>query len=187
MEAIYLPPPPITIQLTQNADEGIVAITDGEIVMNLPYADLAFGLDKICDFEGFRAHPYHDGAGVPTIGCGTTTYPDGRHVTMSDAPVTLDQAKEFARHYIARDATALWTALKRTPTANQWAAMLSILYNEGSIIVTSHLVQDFNSGNISAAADEFLKWKYEHEAGKLVEVPGLLTRRQKERTLFLTS
>ena len=32
----------------------------------------------IKDFEKFRADPYLDSVGVPTIGYGTTQYPDGR-------------------------------------------------------------------------------------------------------------
>ena len=36
----------------------------------------------IKQFEGFRAKPYKDSAGIPTIGYGTIRYPDGSAVTM---------------------------------------------------------------------------------------------------------
>ena len=41
-----------------------------------------FCMPIIKQFEGFRAKPYKDSAGIPTIGYGTIQYPDGKAVTM---------------------------------------------------------------------------------------------------------
>lgn len=53
--------------------------------------------------EGYRAAPYRDSGGVPTIGIGSTQYPDGRRVKMTDPPVTQAQAVELARAHVAKD------------------------------------------------------------------------------------
>jgi GH24 family phage-related lysozyme (muramidase) len=41
---------------------------------------------------------YKDGAGVWTIGRGTTIYPDGSHVKQGDT-CTLEQAEEYCTHH----------------------------------------------------------------------------------------
>ena len=46
------------------------------------------GLDLIRAFEGFRAEPYLDAVGVPTIGYGSTYYPDGQRVRLTDPPIS---------------------------------------------------------------------------------------------------
>lgn len=38
-------------------------------------------------FEGFRAKPYYCSAGVPTIGYGTTIYPTGEKVKITDKAI----------------------------------------------------------------------------------------------------
>ena len=40
------------------------------------------GVNFIKGFEGFRNKPYLCSAGVPTIGYGTTLYPDGVKVSL---------------------------------------------------------------------------------------------------------
>ena len=54
----------------------------------------------IKEFESFRANPYLDSEGIPTIGYGTTSYPDGRKVTMNDSPVTQDVADTYFQHHV---------------------------------------------------------------------------------------
>ena len=44
-------------------------------------------ISLIKSFESFRSRPYLDTGNVPTIGYGTTIYPDGRKVAMKDAPI----------------------------------------------------------------------------------------------------
>ena len=56
------------------------------------------GLDLIRAFEGFRADPYLDAVGVPTIGYGSTYYPDGQRVRLtSPFSRTADEAPVFKR------------------------------------------------------------------------------------------
>jgi lysozyme len=132
--------------------------------------------------EGFRAKPYLCPAGVWTIGYGTTVYPDERKVSVRDPAITETEALAFLR----LDAEARWTRiaphLTRAPTDGQGAAMLSLAYNIGtSAFLKSTCLRKFNAGDITGAADEFLRWN--KGGGKVL--PGLVARRAAERALFL--
>ena len=52
--------------------------------------------------EGERFKPYLCTAGVPTIGVGATTYPDGRKVTLADPPITKSQMDRMLSIEIGR-------------------------------------------------------------------------------------
>jgi len=67
---------------------------------------------------------------------------------------------------------------------NQHIAILSLTWNIGiGNFKSSTLLKKINSNNITAAADEFLKWN--KAGGKII--PGLTKRRTEERKLFLTA
>ncbi len=151
----------------------------------MPSLDSAAKLVRM--FEGFRAEPYLDSAGIPTIGYGTTHYTDGTAVTMKADPVSEAEATAFLEHDLTDTAIHLWKFITRQPTMNQWAALLSISYNVGwPNIAKSSLLRYFNQGNLAGAAGQFLAWDKAHVDGQLVVVQGLLNRRNAERTLFLT-
>ena len=63
------------------------------------------GLELIKGFEKFVAKPYIDAVGVVTIGYGNTYYPDGRKVTMQDAPITETQATILLETVFEKDLT----------------------------------------------------------------------------------
>lgn len=58
-------------------------------------------------FEGFRAKPYLCPAGVPTVGYGTTHYPDGTKVKLTDDPVSQEKAVELLYIELNRCARSL--------------------------------------------------------------------------------
>lgn len=63
------------------------------------------------------------------------------------------------------------------------AALVDFVYNVGEgNFESSTLLKRLNAGDYQAAADEFPKWNLAH--GKVM--PGLVTRRARERDLFLT-
>jgi lysozyme len=49
---------------------------------------------------------------------------------------------------------------------------------------TSTLLSKLNQGDYAGAAREFPRWIFGHVNGKVVEWPGLVTRRAKEQELF---
>lgn len=153
--------------------------------MTLTMPALSLAAQKIALFEGFRCRPYPDSAGVPTIGYGTTHYPDGRAVTMADPLISPTAGLAFLEHDLNDTAVNLWKAMKIQPTLNQWSAMLSLAYNMGwPAIAKSTLVRLFNAGQRGIASMHFLDWNKAHVDGRLVEVKGLMNRRIAEKSLF---
>ena len=156
---------------------------------NWPGNDAVFPLCTaiVKQFEGFRASPYLDSVGVPTIGYGTIQYPGGEAVQMSDPAITEPQGIQFLNYQLGLKADAIAPRFQRPVTLHQGAAMLSLTYNIGTgAFSTSTVLRDVNAGNIAGAADAFLLWDKGTVDGQLVVIPGLLKRRQAERTVFLT-
>ena len=155
---------------------------------NWPGNDAVFPLCTaiVKQFEGFRASPYLDSVGVPTIGYGTIQYPGGEAVQMSDPAITEPQGIQFLNYQLGLKADAIAPRFQRPVTLHQGAAMLSLTYNIGTgAFSTSTVLRDVNAGNIAGAADAFLLWDKGTVDGKLVEIEGLFQRRAFERTFFL--
>jgi lysozyme len=157
---------------------------------NWPGDDAVFPLcmPLIKQFEGFRAQPYKDSAGIPTIGYGTILYPDGKTVTMSDAAVTDDQATGFLSHQMSLKSAQIAPLLTRAASLHQAAAMLSLTYNIGTgAFKSSTVLRQFNAGDFAVAADAFMMWDKATVNGQKVVVDGLHNRRVQERAIFLTA
>ena len=154
------------------------------------------GVDPICitltaEFEGCLKKvgpdlygPYLCPARVPTIGIGTTVWPDGRKVSMGDRPISRARAEEalaydFARRYMPGVDRA------RLPWkyGNMRNACGSFTYNVGvGGFQKSTLAHLIRNKQYDRAADEFLRWT--RGGGRVL--PGLVRRRKAERKLFLT-
>lgn len=140
------------------------------------------GLNLIESFEGCKLMPYLDSVNIPTIGIGTTRYPNGTAVTMQDPPITKDQAYAFLKSHLDQNCKDVSNRVKVVLNDNQFAALVSFVYNVGiGAFTNSTLRKRLNAGEFQKAADEFLKW--DHAGG--VVVKGLTRRRQAERALFL--
>lgn len=142
-------------------------------------ADLQPALDLIKRFEGCRLTAYQDIVGVWTIGWGTTgpLIHQGLEISQMEADQWLLEECEHLLEYIYT-----YCLGHDTHTENQICALISFAYNLGSSALrASTLLKKLNSGDLSGAADEFLKWN--HAGGKVVA--GLTARRAAERELFL--
>jgi lysozyme len=149
----------------------------------------------IMHFEEFRSRPYLCAAGRPTIGYGSTKYPDGRKVTLADQPCSDSEARVYLEFSMRRVLQDLETdgAVTRAPDINQASAFLSLGYNIGvgahdgrkGDLADSTLLECFNRGDISGAAHHFLDWNKARENGILQQLPGLTNRRKIEQALFL--
>ena len=140
------------------------------------------GLDLIKSFEGFRSKPYHCSAGVSTIGYGSTYYEGGRHVKMSDTPVSKARATQILEHQVNNVYSSSVNRYVTVPlTQNQFDALVSFTYNLGAgALRSSTLLKKLNQGNYKRAAEEFLKW--DRAGGKRLK--GLTKRRRAEAKLF---
>ena len=141
------------------------------------------GLNLIKEFEGFVAKPYLCPAGIPTIGYGSTRYLDGTKVSLRDPRITKEQAEELLLNTLVSFETGVAKAVKVELEQNEYDALVSLCYNIGvGNFTSSTLVRLLNDGEapIDVAA-QFLRW---NRANSRV-IPGLTTRRERERALFL--
>lgn len=142
------------------------------------------GLNLIKSFEGLFLKPYLCPAKVPTIGYGTITYPNGQKVALTDPEITESQAEEYLEHEINEKTSGVNKYVKIPISQNQFDALVSFAYNVGlGALQKSTLLKLLNAGDVSGAAEQFLRW---NKAGG-VELKGLTRRREAERSLFLKS
>ena len=140
------------------------------------------GLDLIKQFESFRAAPYLCSAGVPTIGYGTTVYPNGIKVKLSDQKITQQLAETFLQHHVNAIEKDVLSLVKVPLTQNQFDALVSFAYNVGlGAFRDSTLLKLLNSGDIDGTSKQFERW---NKAGGKVS-NGLTRRRNAEKALFL--
>jgi len=140
------------------------------------------GLELIKRFEGLRLTAYLCPADVWTIGYGHTSAA-GAPPVVKGMKITAQEASDILARDLAKYEAAVAKALTRTPNENQFSAMVSLCYNIGAgAFVGSSVAKRFNAGNEQGAADAFRLW---NKAGGKV-LPGLIRRREDERTLFLT-
>lgn len=141
------------------------------------------GIELIKAWEGLRTTAYQDSVGVWTIGYGHTSMAGEPKVTPG-MRITPDQATAILANDLGKYESAVSSALKRTPTGNQFAAMVSLCFNVGpGNFLKSSVLTRFNAGDMQGAADAFLMWN--KAGGKVLQ--GLVNRREAERKLFLAA
>lgn len=140
------------------------------------------GIKLIKEFETFKSKPYLCPAGVPTIGYGSTYYPDGRKVKLSDPPITEEEASELLNNTLDNYELAVNRLCKVHLNQNQFDALVSFTYNLGEEnFRTSTLLKKVNSNpSDPAIANEFARWV--KSKGKTLN--GLIRRREAESKLY---
>ena len=133
--------------------------------------------------EGFRSQPYLDAVGIPTIAFGTTYYPDGTRVAMTDASVSKAEGEILLRHSLQ---SFLEYVIKYGEdngydwNPNQVAALTSFCYNLGK----SRLKQLTANGTRSNEVIAEKMRLYFNAGGR--KLKGLETRRNEEADHFLS-
>ena len=161
----------------------------------LNHSDKLF--NEIAASEGFRAEPYLDSAGIPTIGKGTTFYEDGRPVTLQDAPITEDRANQLLKFYVGTVEEKLRNAYPKMQdmNPNEIDAIMSFTYNVGANFVDAPsgfetMQKGLNTGDTKVISDAFKLYNKhinkDDPEGPLVISEGLTTRRKNEENLFNT-
>ena len=147
----------------------------------------------IKQFEGCKLKPYKCPAGIPTIGWGSTRYPNGVRVSMNDPAITQTKADKMLLcdlHAFEADVTMLTKSVKLTQ--NQFDALVDFAYNCGSDIdidttpeglgdstLLKKVLANPNDPNISK---EFAKWN----KSKGAVSNGLVKRREAEYNLYFS-
>jgi len=150
----------------------------------LALIEAAEGFAKVTSPNMVTAYPDPATGGEPlTIGYGTTAAALGSPITSG---MTISRA--IALDYLGTCVENVFLpVLQRSITVpitqNMLDSLLSLLYNIGSNnFLKSSILKNINEQNWCAAGNAFLLW---NKAGGNV-LPGLTTRRAKERALFLT-
>ena len=145
----------------------------------------ANGIDLIISFEGFEAKPYADpatGNKPYTIGYGTTVYPSGKRVELTDPPIDKSTALTYLSHDLRQFEYGVDALTIDTINQNQFGALVSFSYNCGlQNLKSSTLLKKVNADpNDEAIFKEFLKWNKAN--GRTMA--GLLRRRDAEAKLY---
>lgn len=164
------------------------------------------GIQLIKQWEGLvdgnratlNLDPYVDPIGILTIGYGhAITFgerflrnnPKDRKISRKLYPhgITPAEAEALLKQDIADHTRELGTLIKVPVTDNQYAAIASLAFNIGvANFKRSSVLAKLNQGKYRESADRFLLWNKGTFAGRLVQLRGLVRRREAERKLFLT-
>lgn len=141
------------------------------------------GLNLIKKWEGLRLSAYLCAAGVPTIGYGSTRYPNGKKIMLGEK---LASEKEATQLLLATLSPYEDAVNKHLPNLNQcqFDALVAFSYNVGTgALVKSTLMRKAKANSADPSiVDEFLKWN--KAGGKALT--GLTNRRREEANLYFS-
>jgi len=141
------------------------------------------GIDLIKSFEGLKLTAYKCSAGVPTIGYGSTFYPDFKPVKMGDKLKDIQEAEELLKVTLQSfESTINGLFYNITLNQNQFDALVCFVYNIGpNAFAASTLLKKAKvNPNDKAIQLEFNKWI--NSGGK--KSKGLIDRRKTESKLY---
>lgn len=143
------------------------------------------GRRLIESFEGLRVDAYQDQGGVWTIGYGHT-----RGVTR-EMVVNQAQAESLLANDLDHAERAVSQFMARCgymPTDNQFAALVSLVFNVGTVCLNSHLTHMLIGEHpMPALVPDWIElWNKVRVDGREVVSPGLARRRSAEAQLWQT-
>jgi lysozyme len=136
----------------------------------------------ICKFEGLSLTPYLCSAKIPTIGYGSTYYPNGKKVTLKDKAITKQEAFDMFKIIADEFAVKVDKLVTSKISQNKFNSLVSFAYNCGinNLGISTLLKKvNFNPDDLTIK-DEFLKWN--KAGGKVVK--GLTIRREIESQIY---
>jgi lysozyme len=140
-------------------------------------------IDLLVELEGEKLEAYLCPSGIPTIGVGLTTYPDGRKVKLGDK-ITKEQSREYLKQTLEQFEKQVVLLLDGLPLPRKALDSLIIFsFNVGiSAFAKSTLLKEIkkNRNNLKEIEKQFNRWIY---SGDRV-LQGLMIRRLKEYQLY---
>jgi GH24 family phage-related lysozyme (muramidase) len=147
------------------------------------------GVAMIKRFEGFRGNLYNDPVGHCSVGYGELVHRGNCNGDASEQPyqngITEERATELLRQRLNDFQRLINDTVTVELNQNQYDALVSFSYNVGSgNFRQSTLLRLLNQGNYGAVPTELRKWTKGRVNGQLVDLPGLVNRRNEEAALF---
>lgn len=147
------------------------------------------GIEAIKREEGFRAKPYRDKAGHPTIGYGHKIRP-GEVFTE----ITKEQGEQLLLADLAEAEGAVQRLVKVPLTPGQYDALVSLVFNigvgafeyGGPNKTHSTILKRLNAGDYQGARAELARWNKITVDGEKVPDPVLTARRAREQDIFIS-
>jgi lysozyme len=131
----------------------------------------------IAPAEGLRRMAYNDPVGIPTICFGET-----RGVKLGDK-ATTEECKDMLGKRVAEDfVPGVERCITQPMQPKLEASFVSLAYNIGvEHFCRSSVAHKYNAGDTAGACNAMLEYVY----ARGIKLPGLVTRREKERALCL--
>lgn len=140
------------------------------------------GIELIKNLEGLRKTAYQDTGNKWAIGYGHTAAINNKPISKG-MTITEEQATELLQNDLAYIEAVINKSVNVSLSQSQYDALCSLVFNIGpGAFQRSELLSRLNQGQISEAANAFLSWCH---AGNKKDL--LLSRRKKERALFLSN
>ncbi|MHA3051823.1 glycoside hydrolase family protein [Acinetobacter sp. ANC 4640] len=120
-------------------------------------------LASIITYEGYTSKPVIPTKGdVPTIGNGTTVYPNGQRVKMTDKAITRQQAKAYLTDYVNKDAQKFATSIPNVKLSQaEYDVYLDWTYQYGIGAWNKSLIKaSLVKGDYVQACKSLLKYKF---------------------------
>lgn len=133
--------------------------------------------------------PYLDQALVPTIGYGTTYYPNGKRVKLSDAPINESLALDYMISVFNVYRSSVIKLIKVDISSHKIDAVTLLAYNIGlNALSKSSFLRSLNNNESYQELERTFKlWNKVKNKGVHIVSKGLVSRRNKEWNLFNSS
>ncbi|GAA5003170.1 lysozyme [Acinetobacter puyangensis] len=121
------------------------------------------GVAFTAGYEGFTSKPVIPTKGdVPTIGHGTTVYPNGQKVKMTDKAITKQEAAYFLKDHMNKNQKGFNQSLSGVKLSEQEYDLYNdFVYQFGlASWKNSSMLKNLKAGQYVAACKSLLKWKY---------------------------
>ena len=133
-----------------------------KIVVGLLTASLGF-IGGVKLNEGFTSKPVIPTKGdVPTIGHGTTKYPNGVAVTLYDPPITRETADYYLRHHVGKTERQLKNSIPLVALSQtEYDVYLDFVYQYGiGTFNKSSMRTNLLHGQYAQACRSLLQYRY---------------------------
>ena len=140
----------------------------------------------IKEFEGCRLTSYLCPASIPTIGWGSTMYPDGSKVLLGQT-ITQERADILLEWEVIKKSTVI-DAMGLKLNQSQFDAVVCFAYNVGLGSFNKSTIKKLANINPNnpAIRDAFMMWSKARVGGVLMTLKGLERRRRAEADLYFS-